>query len=877
MFFKFKVLTINLEISQKENLNMKKLLRFVLIVLAYKLLISDANANMFWNQACVISTNSSYISIPNSPTLNITGSITLETWIYPFSSTMPTSQILIDKHSSTLAGYSLSLENGRVSIRTNSGTQFTGNNVIGNNSWTHVAGVYNTVTDRFSIYINGTLDTMSGIIPNAEPNNNGDSLKIGRSFFGNTFIGCMDEVRVWRSANSEALINLYRRSSLGAGTGIYNTLSLSLTFQSNESVGLDFSLNDWSGNQNNGTNNGVDAFDLSNRPSVTISPNESLVFDGASDYVSAPSNSSVQPTTGITLESWIYPYDVTNELIIHKGSANGATTNYRLRISNGILSAIINENSSFSSGDSIKPNRWTHVAFTYEGSTGEFKFYIDGKKSGEGVNKQENIDVSSERIYFGGTSSLASFFGFIDEVRISNYVKSRRLINQYLYESIDDQNKPNMTSVNVVYNLDGYSNANADGGPVLEFFGDARFSHCGVIENCPVSPTNRIDSLYFQKGFYIHQSDKRIPPSGSAGTTYDTLEMFVDTAIADINVFIAINHTHEQDMIIDLIGPNGAVVNLFNRDSLVNRSDNVITVFDDQAGSALTNGLYVSFSPLIRPISSITSAYSGTKTNGKWILRISDVGDSGVGRLYAWGLQFNNMHEIIPSIRLSFLIQGYYLGGGYGLSDNSPVDESCMVKDEEKGERKCKDDPKTDKCKCDEIEVGDPLHGPVAQTYGHDSDCPPTDFTINLPILNTPSASMLDSSFYLYVKQKNSIRTWSSVKLEFDPLDYTLEYDFLFSDSSAWGQNEWRFPFPRKEPVCGYQPFKDLFALFSGEVTDDGVINNLDQIAVDNSIINYAHDVYSLRDVTGDFVVDGTDAAIVENNLGVGEVEPPPF
>ncbi len=38
---------------------------------------------MFWNQACSFAgTSSSYVSVKNTPTINIKGSFTLEAWIY---------------------------------------------------------------------------------------------------------------------------------------------------------------------------------------------------------------------------------------------------------------------------------------------------------------------------------------------------------------------------------------------------------------------------------------------------------------------------------------------------------------------------------------------------------------------------------------------------------------------------------------------------------------------------------------------------------------------------------------------------------------------------------------------------------------------------
>ena len=53
---------------------------FILSVLTNNHLI----AQMFWNHSCSFAGNStSYISVPNSSSLNITGSFTFEAWVNP--------------------------------------------------------------------------------------------------------------------------------------------------------------------------------------------------------------------------------------------------------------------------------------------------------------------------------------------------------------------------------------------------------------------------------------------------------------------------------------------------------------------------------------------------------------------------------------------------------------------------------------------------------------------------------------------------------------------------------------------------------------------------------------------------------------------------
>jgi len=294
------------------------------------LFFENANAFMFWNQACGFpGVSGSNVTIPTSSSLDITGSFSFETWLKPTNSTTPTAQILLEKRTGLGAnGYTIYLNGGRVAIRTNSITKVVGNTVLQNDRWTHIAATFNSSTDVFRIYINGSLDNDT-MITGVEPVSNTDPVRIGSGNANSPYGGIMDELRLWRKALSSTEVAQFRRTSLGASTGVYVLLVLSLTFQDNESEGTDFSLVDWSGYNNNGINNGVSAIDLSNRPSNTISLNECVEFDGTNDHLSGPDNEDISPVTGVSLEAWIFPRNISGiKSIIVKGTAG----NYGLRL-----------------------------------------------------------------------------------------------------------------------------------------------------------------------------------------------------------------------------------------------------------------------------------------------------------------------------------------------------------------------------------------------------------------------------------------------------------------------------------------------------------------------------------------------------------------
>lgn len=105
-------------------------------------------------------------------------------------------------------------------------------------------------------------------------------------------------------------------------------------------------------------------------------------------------------------------------------------------------------------------------------------------------------------------------------------------------------------------------------------------------------------------------------------------------------------------------------------------------------------------------------------------------------------------------------------------------------------------------------------------------------------------------TYYIVVKHKNSIETWSKTGGEqFGGGD--LLYDFTTSASQAFGNN---------------MVLKDgLYCLYSGNVNGDDVIDAEDLLAVDNAVFSYAGG-NSLANLNGDQIVDIEDMAICDNN-----------
>jgi len=109
------------------------------------------------------------------------------------------------------------------------------------------------------------------------------------------------------------------------------------------------------------------------------------------------------------------------------------------------------------------------------------------------------------------------------------------------------------------------------------------------------------------------------------------------------------------------------------------------------------------------------------------------------------------------------------------------------------------------------------------------------------------------TNYYIVVKHRNAIETWSATTFQFSPgVPYT--YDFTFSPLQAYGVN-----------MVQVDVFPDLFAFYSGDVNQDGIIEGGDLALIDNDASNFITG-YVPTDINGDEFVDGSDAAIADNN-----------
>ena len=139
-------------------------------------------------------------------------------------------------------------------------------------------------------------------------------------------------------------------------------------------------------------------------------------------------------------------------------------------------------------------------------------------------------------------------------------------------------------------------------------------------------------------------------------------------------------------------------------------------------------------------------------------------------------------------------------------------------------------------------------------------DTPSYHTKVPLMTNGTATASFIGltqgNAYYIAIKHRNSVETWSSA-----PVNFALNntYNFSASQSAAYNNG---INTPLKSVGNG------RFAIYSGDVNQDGTIDLLDIQPTENnaSLFQFGYDP---TDVNGDGSTDLLDLLLIENNAGL--------
>lgn len=117
------------------------------------------------------------------------------------------------------------------------------------------------------------------------------------------------------------------------------------------------------------------------------------------------------------------------------------------------------------------------------------------------------------------------------------------------------------------------------------------------------------------------------------------------------------------------------------------------------------------------------------------------------------------------------------------------------------------------------------------------------------------------SSYYIVVKHRNSIETWSATLQAVS--ESALSYNFTTAASKAYGSN--------------LVQIGSNWCIYSGDVNQDGFVDFTDLTLIDNDAYNFSAG-YLSTDLNGDLFIDFTDLTLCDNNAYnfVGVAAPTP-
>jgi hypothetical protein len=148
-----------------------------------------------------------------------------------------------------------------------------------------------------------------------------------------------------------------------------------------------------------------------------------LDFDGVDDYVNIGNNLNL--TSSISIEAWVKTDGLgSRQTILDKGysSAGEPYYQYHVEVRSGgevyFALSLGGTRKTTQTSTTLTAGQWHHIACVYNGST--IKIYIDGIEESS-TNATGSISTYSTSLYIGaysGPTSIGSFDGLIDEVRI---------------------------------------------------------------------------------------------------------------------------------------------------------------------------------------------------------------------------------------------------------------------------------------------------------------------------------------------------------------------------------------------------------------------------------------------------------------------------
>jgi len=341
----------------------------------------------------------SYVSVPNSSDLEITGPFSIEAWV-KYSGEGNKTIIAKGTDYDVPVDWALSINEDRLRPHVqldSSWHYFDCETPLQPDTWYHVVMVY--TGSSLDGYVNGTLDgsvEVSGTVNSSE-----ETLRIGVYSAGDGhayFSGLIDELSLYsRALSANDIQVLYQAGAAAKCTECYFVYPWQTAlWQANNSAADAL-------NTHNGTWTGSSAY-------ANAVNGAGFDFDGSS-YVSVNNASALQFTGSFTIDAWVKIDTTSNNMIVSKGAS---PLDYGLEITSAnklkAHARIGGTSQTLTCNTTLVPGNWYYVAMVYDGST--LRGYVNGVQDGS-LTVSGSVGTSSSSLFIG-----KYFQGTVDDVAV---------------------------------------------------------------------------------------------------------------------------------------------------------------------------------------------------------------------------------------------------------------------------------------------------------------------------------------------------------------------------------------------------------------------------------------------------------------------------
>ncbi len=447
--------------------------------------------------------SNTFLEVDRDPVFgpSLTSSFTFEAWVNPTTTTSDRTILSRGSGEGGTSSYIFSVILNKVGLYIGDGSFgtwiYSDTNVSGN-TWTHVAVVYDHVTNTFTFYKNGIADGIRTIT-------HGFYAGISSVFIGqrgsagyNKFLGKMDEVRIWKKARTAAEISHYMNKKLYGGEealSAYYNFDDGIPWGDNtgRSYAADASLNGHEATLHGFAKTGVTSNWVDGPNNNNLPTNSAMSFDFLEDYISIANHQSLIPTAtnAVTFEAWIFFTPSTYANII---SASGISpnNNHQISIENNKLRVAGTGVSPLLSEQTLDPNAgWTHIAVVFDKTN--TKIYINGLLDNTRVQTLAATNLGHS-ITLGSTVIGDSYNGNMDDVRYWDHARSQDEIQEAMYQELTGKE----TGLAAYYNFNnGVASGDNSALTIVPDVSDnghdgtvSGFARTGGISNWTASPFN---------------------------------------------------------------------------------------------------------------------------------------------------------------------------------------------------------------------------------------------------------------------------------------------------------------------------------------------------------------------------------------------------